>query len=182
MTSRVASFTSSCSSVNCEEFDGPWQIVWMGDRARVPMPELLERRAEVVEKLTIDKFHLAVWRMRRHQARNAVHDQTQRPFAFTKSVLGAPSLVDVRQQHAPLNDVVSGIANRIPNSPSSPKGTENRDNSEAPRSIRARDGRCGGTLVSAASSASRISRAFASSSSDSETRSASTAGESSGPF
>ena len=55
---------------------------------------------------------LTTGRKGRDEPRNAVHDQARFTFAFAQRVLGALPLVDVRQQHAPANDVAARITKR----------------------------------------------------------------------
>ncbi len=77
-----------------------------------PTPELLRRPSEVFEDLAVDDFELTGRRKDRDQSWNAVHDQARLALAFAQRILGALPLVDVRQQHAPANDVAAFIAQR----------------------------------------------------------------------
>src|SRR5688572_26094239 len=78
--------------------------------ARPPVLQLLQRLAEVLEGRTVDEFDLAARRKGCDESWNAVHDQPRLAFAFAQRVLGALPLVDVRQEHAPANDVAACIA------------------------------------------------------------------------
>src|SRR3712207_1847675 len=77
-----------------------------------PSLEILDRGAEVLEDRTVDEFELTTGRKGRDEAWNAIHDQARLAFAFAQRILGALSLVDVRQEHAPAIDVPAGIAKR----------------------------------------------------------------------
>ena len=67
---------------------------------------------EVIEDRSVDEFELAAGRESGDEPWNAVHDQARLTFAFAQRILGALPLVDVRQQHAPANDVAACIAKR----------------------------------------------------------------------
>ena len=95
-----------------EVLDGAWTILRIRGIGRFPALQLLQRLAVVLKDLPVDKFDLAAGRKGRDQPRNAVHDQARLTFAFAQRVLGALPLVDVRQQHAPANDVTACIAKR----------------------------------------------------------------------
>src|SRR5918996_6218992 len=95
-----------------EMLDGAWKILRMRGISGFPALQLLERLAVVLKDLPVDKFDLPGGREGRDQPGNAVHDQARLTFAFAQRVLGALPLVDVRQQHAPANDVAACIAKR----------------------------------------------------------------------
>src|SRR5262245_53236348 len=84
----------------------------MGDAARVPAFQLLQRLSEVLEGRAVDELDLDAGRERRNEPWNAVDDQARLALAFAQRVLRPLPLVDVRQQHAPANDAPARIAQR----------------------------------------------------------------------
>jgi hypothetical protein len=58
-----------------EQPDNAWQILGMRDLAGIPVLELLQRQAEVVEQLLIDEFDLAIGRVRRDQSGDAIDSE-----------------------------------------------------------------------------------------------------------
>src|SRR5687768_13368381 len=95
-----------------EELDDAWKILRMCRPTGPPALELLQRTAEVLEDLAVDEFDVTGGRKGRDQPWNAVDDQARLAFAFAQRVLGALPLVNVRQQHAPANDMAAAIAKR----------------------------------------------------------------------
>jgi hypothetical protein len=84
----------------------------MGHGAGRPKLELLQRLAEELSHRAVDEIELTAGRKDRDEPWNAVADQARLAFAFTQRVFGALPLIDVRQQHAPANDVPACIAKR----------------------------------------------------------------------
>ena len=96
----------------CEDLDDVRQILRMNCVVRPPLPELLERLAEVLEHLAVDDFDVTGCAQECDQPRDAVDDQTRFALAFAQGLLGALALVDVDEQVVPADDVAVRIPER----------------------------------------------------------------------
>src|SRR5262245_23238876 len=74
--------------------------------------QTLRRVAEILDGSPIQIVQIALWSTAPYQRRNRVDDELELLFAGTQRVLRPPALVDVRQQHAPSNDLPVAIAKR----------------------------------------------------------------------
>ena len=84
------------------------QILGVDGSRPAPTARLFRRKADEVQIVLVEELGASIWTRRPGQRRNRVDDELEIAFARAERLLGTLPLVDVRQQHAPANDVAAG--------------------------------------------------------------------------
>ncbi len=77
-----------------------------------PTGGLFQRNTDEVQIVLVEELGTAIWTRRPGQRRNRVDDELETASPAGESLLGTLPLVDIGQEHAPVNDVAGGIAKR----------------------------------------------------------------------
>ena len=88
------------------------QVLRVDGSRPAPTARLFRRKADEVQIVLVEELGASIGTRRPGQRRNRVDDQLEITLARARGLLGALALVDVRQQHAPANDVAACIAKR----------------------------------------------------------------------